>query len=177
MLADGMLRYPSEANRRLDALLRRAHDSAAGTAPAGSIGWPLLLQIWIRTLLDRSEHPAAELRNIDGESLVYARAEFELASRDPGAVAHHLDAMPGWAREQFDELKWTRSEMRARSGASESDDDSEFVRTVLANARIAAGKLTVDANSRERMRRVLAELTSTLRGLVRPPTVTEEEAR
>jgi hypothetical protein len=80
-------------------------------------------------------------------------------------------------REQFDELRWVRCDSLIADDVSQLDLTASDIRRVLASARLADSGLTIDANSRERMSRVLAELNVALQGLVGPPILTHEDRR
>ena len=134
----------------------------------------LFTQAWLTDVLARASAPMPEIRNSDGDELVFSEARFPMTGDDPEIIAG-LNQIDEFERDSPDELRWTwlgpgSPSRRVASGkgvALESDDEAG--RTILGNIEIGKGALVLSTNSKARADRGQNLLLSRLDGLLGQP--------
>jgi len=136
-------------------------------SPTASFTDRICFRVWLRALLDLGRRPPPELQNTDGDPLLLARTQLQVAPGAVTGVSRRLDQLAGWNRESDDEPRWVwLSERKAQSA------------TARGMARLEAGALVIETNSRRRMEQALQELQASLGPLVTAaPTSYEDPVR
>ena len=157
MLTGGVLPLTRETGEALERMLVRKRGRRRKAADQ------VILQAWLRSLLDDRRRPPPGLTNTDGETLLLTKTRLPAAAGAEQDIARRLDALEDWEREQDHEPAWT---WQPASGTP---------RTIHATARLAGGALVVEANSRERMERALITLRLALGPLVGEGLMSHED--
>jgi hypothetical protein len=150
MLTGGVLTLTRGIADEIERLLRRAA-SRKETAAADR----LCLQGWLKGLLEAVRRPLPKLANTDGDPLLPSTTRLPIADGAAIEIERHMDALAGWERDGEDVPQWMWRKPPA-----------DATGTVLGNARLTAGALVIETNSRERMDRALAVLRPALGALV-----------
>jgi hypothetical protein len=140
---------------------------------------PLFTETWLADALDRVLNPRLpELRNTDGDEIVWTIVHFPLAyGASGGAIRAALAALPALRPEGDSFWNWIEfttasvfkqpeaAESSAQTFATYMDDGA----LVLGNVELKERELTLSANSRARAERGQAMLAPILAGLVDTP--------
>ena len=135
---------------------------------------PLFTRTWLIDVLDRALGPLPEVRNTDGDEIVFSEARFPITG-EVTKVAAGLDEINEFEREEPDELRWTwhghdspsKGMPREKGLTLETDDGAG--RTILGNIDIGKDALILGTNSKERVDRGRDILLSRLDGLIGRP--------
>jgi hypothetical protein len=143
---------------------------------SGSVACRLLTQTWLVDALDKAQAPLPEIRNTDGEEIVFSQVRFPIVG-DVAKIAATLDGIDRFERDDAGELRWSwhgpgspsqRMSRNWQEGLTFGSAD-EGGRTSLGSAEIVGDALTLSANSRERAERGRDLLASQLGELVVAP--------
>jgi hypothetical protein len=134
---------------------------------------------WLTAALDRASEPLPEVRNTDGDELVFTEARFPITGELAGVIAG-LDAINVFDRDDPDELGWTwhghgspsRRVSREKSHTFKSEDDAG--RTTLGNIEIDKDALVLSTNSMERADTGRELLLARLDGLLGQPLTSHQ---
>jgi hypothetical protein len=74
---------------------------------SGSTACRLFTQTWLIDALGRAQAPMPEIRNTDGEEIVFSQVRFPIVG-DDAEIAAVLDGIDRFERDDADELRWTR---------------------------------------------------------------------
>jgi len=139
----------------------------------------LFTRTWLIDVLDRASEPLPEVRNTDGDELVFSEARFPITGALANVVAG-LDAINEFERDDPDELQWTwhghgspSKKMSQGKGLAFGSDD-EAGRTILGSIEIGEDALVLSTNSRERADKGRDLLLSRLDGLVDQPLTSHQ---
>ncbi len=131
-------------------------------------------------VLDRTSGPPPEVRNSDGDEIVFMEARFPIAGKVPEVVAG-LDETDDLERDEPEELRWTwlgpgsPSKRMARQEGLAFDTGDEADRTVLGRIEIGEDTLLLSTNSKERADRGRDLLLSRLDGLIGQPRTSHRD--
>jgi hypothetical protein len=133
----------------------------------------LLTQTWLLDALDKAQAPLPEIRNTDGEEIVFSQVRFPIVG-DVAKIAAILDGIYRFERDDAGELRWTwhgrgspsQRISRSRQEGLTFGSTDEGGRTSLGSAEIAGDAVTLCTNSRERAERGRDLLASHLGELV-----------
>jgi hypothetical protein len=139
----------------------------------------LFTRIWLIDALDRASGPLPEIRNTDGDEIMFSEARFPITGEVAKVVAS-LDEINEFERDEPNKSRWswhghgspTKRMSRGKGLALETDDEAG--RTILGNIEIDKDALVLSANSRERADRGRALLLSRLDGLVGQPLTSHQ---
>jgi hypothetical protein len=186
----GMIRRASSnARKEMEKLARkigRGVDDAAlaaaldDTAVLGAAA-PVFSTVWLDDLLRKRLDPALpEIRNCDGEELLFSTVHYPLKPRATAAdIRAALNTIPTFRQENDTFWNWVeeaKPASRKRAAGGKATGQS-FITTmedgaiVLGNVAIEGRTLTLSVNSRSRAERGRALLEPVLSGLVGTPLV------
>jgi hypothetical protein len=140
---------------------------------SGSVACRLLTQTWLVDALDKAQAPLPEIRNTDGEEIVFSQVRFPIVG-DVAKIAAILDGIDRFERDDAGELRWSwhgrgspsQRMSRSRQEGLTFGSTDEGGRTSLGSAEIVGDALTLSTNSRERAERGRDLLASHLGELV-----------
>jgi hypothetical protein len=84
---------------------------------SGSVACRLLTQTWLVDALDKAQAPLPEIRNTDGEEIVFSQVRFPIVG-GVAKIAAILDRIDRFERDDADELRWSL----ARAGFAVAKD-------------------------------------------------------
>jgi hypothetical protein len=139
----------------------------------------LFTRTWLIDTLSRASEPLPEVRNTDGDELVFSEGRFPITGELANVIVG-LDAINEFERDNPDELQWTwhghgspsKKMSQGKGLAFETDDDTG--RTILGNIEIGEDALVLSTNSKERADRGRDLLLSRLGGLVGQPLTSHQ---
>ena len=139
----------------------------------------LFTRTWLIDVLDRASEPFPEVRNTDGDELVFSEARFPITGELANVIAG-LDAINEFERDDPDALRWiwhgqgspSKRVSRGKSHTFKAEDDAG--RTILGNIEIGEHALVLSTNSKERADRGRDLLLSRLGGLVGQPLTSHQ---
>lgn len=146
----------------------------------GSVIARLFSQAWLIDTLDHVLAPIPEIRNSDGDDIVFSETHFPVTS-DMAAVARALDGIDGFDRNDTNELHWTWHGYGSPSQRMSGNDDltlkskDNVGRTVLGNVEVAGDALVLSTNSTQRAERARDLLASHLGALVGRPLTSYQD--
>jgi hypothetical protein len=73
---------------------------------SGSVACRLLTQTWLVDALDKAQAPLPEIRNTDGEEIVFSQVRFPIVG-DVAKIAAILDGIDRFERDDAGELRWS----------------------------------------------------------------------
>jgi len=140
---------------------------------SGSLVCRLFTQTWLIDALGRAQAPMPEIRNTDGEEIVFSQVRFPIVGDDK-KIAAILDGIDRFERDDAGELRWTwhgqgspsQRMSRNRQESLTLGSADEGGRTILGNAEIVGDAVILSTNSRERAERGRDLLASHLGELV-----------
>ncbi len=149
-----------------------------------SSGARLFTQVWLMDTLVQIDAPLPEMRNTDGDKILFSEVRFPIVG-DEAKVVAAIDGIENFERNAPVGASWTwhgqgsPSERMAASREKgltfQSVDDSG--RTSLGNIEIRDGTLLLSINSRERAEIGRDLLASHLGALVGAPLITHEDIK
>lgn len=147
-----------------------------------SIVCRLFTQAWLIDALGRAFAPMPEIRNTDGDEIMFSEVRFPIVG-DEAKVAAVLDGIEGFDKDEPDGLRWTwRGYGSSSQGMSRNRQDGmtfesrdQAGRTSLGDAEIAGEALVLSANSKERAERGRDLLASHLGELVGSPLTSHRD--
>ena len=142
----------------------------------------IFTHFWVSDVLSRLLAPLPELRNTDGEAMVFCEVRFPIVG-DEGRISALLDGIEGFERAADGTVLWrwiapgspTQRAARVRGGDPVAAPDSAISTTNLGTAEIGAGALTLSVNSVERAERGQELLSSRLGDLVGPALTSSQD--
>lgn len=147
-----------------------------------SMGSRLFTQVWLMDALSQIDAPLPEMRNTDGDDILFSEVRFPI-SGDEAKVVSVVDDIENVERNAPVGARWTwhgQGSPSQRIAASrgegltfQSVDDSG--RTSLGNIEVRNGTLLLSTNSRERAKRGRDLLVSHLGSLVGAPLISHED--
>lgn len=147
-----------------------------------SMGPRLFTQTWLMDTLVQVDAPLPEMRNTDGDDILFSEVRFPISGNETKVVAV-VDGIENVERNAPVGASWTwhgQGSPSQRMAASreegltfQSVDDSG--RTSLGNIEIRDGTLLLSTNSRERAERGRDLLSSHLNSLVGAPLISHED--
>ena len=149
---------------------------------SGSIVCRLFTQAWLIDALGQAQAPMPEIRNTDGDEIVFSEVRFPIRG-DAAQLATVLDGIDGFERDEPNELRWTwhgrgspsqRMSQDRQEGLTFRSEDGAG-RTSLGNAEIAGDALVLSTNSRERAEKGRDLLASHLGKLVGGPLTSHQD--
>jgi hypothetical protein len=192
-VADKILAAVDEAVKQLKRDQRKAARKQGASADiddrkvrelllSDSIFCRLFTQAWLIDALRRARGPRPEVRNTDGEQILFSEARFPIVG-DEAEVAAVLDGIAELDRDDPADLRWAwhgeGSPTRRMSGGSrrgstlQSEDEAGL--TLLGDIKISDGALVLGTNSRERAERGWDLLAAHLGTLVGPPLIAHQD--
>lgn len=149
---------------------------------SGSFFCRLFTQAWLIDALGQAQAPMPEIRNTDGEDIVFSEVCFPVKG-DESEIATVLDGIDGLERDEPEELRWTwhgrgSPSQRMSQGRQEGltfRSEDEAGRTILGNAEISGDALVLSTNSRERAEKGRNLLASHLGKLVGSPLTAHQD--
>ena len=143
---------------------------------------PIFSRHWTIDTIMRLQAPLPELRNSDGEAIVFCEVRFPIAG-DEAKVAAVLDGIEAFEREEDSEAHWfwlaPDSPFDRVDGDGEDPPTAEaedIIRvTSLGDAALRSGALVLTVNSRERAKRGRDLLASRLGDLVGNPLISHQD--
>lgn len=202
-LAPGLLHFPMELADELLDDLRRAlkrtrreinraaekNGSAAALADLDVDGAllgelaPFFTRCWLDATLAALRRPMPEIRNFDGDEVVFCETRFPLSQKNTGEVERRLDTLRELERddETAPRWQWVGNENSARQGGNKAKAGDrgkifnigsfhEGGRPNFGMVELRGPQLLLTTNSRERVERGQALLTTWLGALVAPPS-------
>ena len=142
----------------------------------------MFTQVWLTSLIGEASAPLPELRNSDGEDMVFCNVRFPV-SGDRMRVVSLLDGEDTLERDG-DDAAWTwigagsplRRAARHRQAARTTEiPDEMFDTTALGHAELREGMLVLSVNSVERAERARTFLASLLGELVGPALIVQQD--
>ncbi len=139
----------------------------------------LFTRTWLLDVLSRASAPLPEIRNTDGDEIVFSEARFPIAGELANVIAG-LDAINEFERDDPDELRWTwhghgsPSKRMSRGKGLVFETDNAAGRTILGNIEIDKDALVLSTNSKERADKGRDLLLSRLDGLVGQPLTSHQ---
>jgi len=139
----------------------------------------LFTRTWLIDVLDRASGPLPEMRNTDGDEIVFSEARFPITDKIANVIAG-LDAINEFERDDPDELRWSwhghgsPSKRMSREKGLAFGSDDEAGRTILGNIEIGEDALVLSTNSKERADKGRDLLLSRLDGLVGQPLTSHQ---
>jgi len=149
---------------------------------ASSMACCLFTQAWLSDALDRASAPLPEIRNSDGDQLLFSEVRFPIAG-EAAKIAAVLDGLDSLERDEADTMQWSwlgpgspsqRISQGRRDGLTLKSEDLAG-RTSLGNAEIAGDALVLSTNSRERAERGRDLLAAHLGELVGSPLTSHQD--
>jgi|TARA_Y100000031_G_C8232221_1_gene391481 hypothetical protein len=142
-------------------------------------GARLFTRTWLIDALDRASGPLPEIRNTDGNEIVFSEARFPLTGEIAKVIAA-LDKINEFEKDEHNDLRWTwhghgspsKRMSREKGFAFETDDKAG--RTILGGIEIGKGALILSTNSKERAEKGQNLLLSRLDGLVGRPLTSHQ---
>lgn len=140
----------------------------------------LFTQAWLIDAMDQAFAPMPEIRNGDGDEIMFTEARFPIVG-EATKVAAALDGIGGFERDDADGLHWTwhgRGSPSRRMSQKESltfETDDEAGRTVLGSVKIVGDALVLSTNSKERAERGRDLLLSHLGDMVGRPLTSHQD--
>jgi len=142
-------------------------------------GAHLFTRTWLIDALIQAAAPLPEIRNTDGDEIVFSGARFPITG-EVAKVIVGLDTINEFERNDPDELQWTwhghgspsKRMSRGKGLAFETEDDAG--RTTLGNIEIDKDALVLNTNSKERADKGRDLLLSRLDGLVGQPLTSHQ---
>ena len=143
---------------------------------------PIFSRHWTVDTIMQLQAPLPELRNSDGEAIVFCEVRFPIAG-DEAKVAAVLDGIEAFEREADDEAHWAwlapGSPFDRMDGDGEdppaADADDTIPMTSLGDAALRGGALVLAVNSEERAERGRDLLASRLGDLVGSPLTSHQD--
>ena len=139
----------------------------------------LFIRTWLIDVLDRASGPFPEVRNTDGDEIVFSEARFPITGEVAKVIAG-LDEINEFERDEPNELRWTwhghgspSKRMSRKKGATFATDE-DAGRTVLGNIEVTKDALVLSTNSKERADKGRDLLLSRLDGLVGQPLTSHQ---
>lgn len=135
---------------------------------------PMLVQMWLADALEQASRPMPEVRNNDGDEIVFAEVRFPITAA-AARLVERLDACQELDRDDPMGTHWTWLETeQAATGASSPgqvswDTKSDAGTRILGSVEIKGRALTLSVNSLRRAERGQTLLASLLDGLVGQP--------
>ena len=136
-------------------------------------------QTWLIDALERATGPMPEIRNSDGNEIVFSEVRFPVTG-EVAKIITGLDKINELERDKPDELQWTwhghgspSKRMSRRNGLAFGTTD-EVGRTILGSVEISEDALVLSTNSRERADSGRNLLLSHLEGLVGQPLTSHQ---
>jgi hypothetical protein len=142
-------------------------------------GTHLFIRSWLVDALGRALEPMPEIRNTDGDEIVFSEARFPFVGEVAEVIAG-LDEIDAFERDDPDELRWTwhglglPSQRTSRGKDFTFDTNSDAGRTVLGSIEIANDALVLSTNSNERADKGRDLLLSRLDELLGPPLTSHQ---
>jgi hypothetical protein len=139
----------------------------------------LFTRTWLIDVLDRAAGPLPEIRNTDGDEIVFSEVRFPITSEVAEVIAG-LGAINDFERDEPKESRWTwhghgsPSKRMSRGKGLAFETDDEAGRTILGTIEIGKDALVLSTNSKERADRGRDLLLSRLDGLVGPPLTSHQ---
>jgi hypothetical protein len=142
----------------------------------------MFTQGWLIYYLGRASAPMPEIRNTDGDVLLFSEVRFPILG-DRAEVTAALDRIETFERDAPDEQSWgwlgpesvsQRMEQNRKDGLTLGTED-EVGRTSLGHAEITGDALILSTNSRERAERGCEMLSSQLGALVGNPLTSHQD--
>jgi len=119
---------------------------------------PAFSLVWMTEMVKRLEAPFPEVRNRDGEALIFAETQFKFDPQQQQKIIRLLDGAEDWERRNAKDLHWDwLSEREADSG------------TIFGFVDIENNKLSLSTNSNSRYEKGSMLLAELLGGLIGPP--------
>ena len=147
-----------------------------------SSGARLFTQVWLMDTLVQIDAPLPEMRNTDGDSILFSEVRFPITG-DEAKVVAVVDGIENVERNAPVGASWTwhglgspsqRMAAKKHEGLTfQSVDDRG--RTSLGSIEVKSGALLLSTNSRERAERGRDLLASSLGPLVGPPLISHED--
>lgn len=142
----------------------------------------MFTEAWLVYALDRASAPMQEIRNTDGDVILYSEVRFPLVA-DRAEVAAALDRIETFERDATGKLSWSWlgsgsfSQRMSRNQTKDLTPGTEDAtgRTSLGHAEIADDVLILSTNSRERAERGCALLCSRLGTQVGTPLTSHQD--
>ncbi len=139
----------------------------------------LFTRTWLSDVLGRASEPLPEVRNTDGDELVFSEARFPITGELASVIAG-LDAINELERDDPDVMQWNwlghgspfKRVSRGKSHTFKAEEDAG--RTILGNIEIGEGALVLSTNSKERADKGRDLLLSHLDGLVGQPLTSHQ---
>ena len=139
---------------------------------------PMFVQMWLADALERAARPMPDVRNYDGDEIVFAEVRFPMTGT-AAEVAGRLDACPDLDRDAPDDRRWTwleaatvgqeASPSGTASGMVTWDTRGDSGARVLGSIDIKDRSVILSTNSMRRAERGQALVASVLDGLVGQP--------
>lgn len=139
---------------------------------------PLFVQMWLTHTLDRASQPMPEVRNADGDEILFAEVRFPIKG-SLSEIAGRLDACTELVRDDPEKLLWSWLEAakaakpRPSPGNSPDamtwDTHNDFGKRILGDVTIKERTLVLSVNSMRRAERGRMLLDPVLEGLVGQP--------
>ena len=139
----------------------------------------LFIRTWLIDALGRALGPLPEIRNTDGDEIVFSEARFPITGEVSKVIAG-LDEIDAFERDNSNESRWTwhglgsPSQRMSRGKDFTFDTDSDAGRTVLGSIEIANDALVLSTNSQERADKGRDLLLSRLDELIGPPLTSHQ---
>ena len=139
----------------------------------------LFTRTWLIATLNRASEPLPEVRNTDGDELVFSEARFPITG-DLAKVIAGLDAIKEFERGDPDELQWnwhghgspSKRVSRGKSHTFKAEDDAG--RTIRGNIELDKDALVLSTNSMERADRGRELLLGRFDGLLGQPLTSHQ---
>ncbi len=115
----------------------------------------LISQIWLGTTLERMMAPLPDLRNTDGQEILFSEVSFPIHG-NASELVPLIDGIEGFVREDPDEDFWTWVEGAARPTQATGGESLMYMsrdlsgNTILGKLEITDDRLVLATNSRER---------------------------
>ncbi|MDP6622797.1 MAG: hypothetical protein QF754_11085 [Alphaproteobacteria bacterium] len=139
----------------------------------------LFTSTWLTDALDQSLAPMPEVRNSDGEELLFSEARFPISGEISEVIAG-LGKIDEFDRDDLEELRWTWLGLGSPSARVADEEgltvetDHASGRTVLGGIEIAKGALILSTNSTTRADQGQRLLLSRLEGLLGQPLTSHQ---
>jgi hypothetical protein len=192
-VADDVLSAIDEMAKRLKRDLRKEAKKQGGNAEiddlavreilfSGSFFCRLFTQAWLIDALRQARAPMPEIRNTDGEDIMFSEVCFPVLG-DEAEIATVLDGIGGLERDGSEELRWTwhgrgSPSQRMSRGRHEGlifQSEDEAGRTIPGDVQISGDALVLSTNSRERAEKGRDLLASHLGKLVGSPLTAHQD--
>jgi hypothetical protein len=139
----------------------------------------LFTRTWLIDVLGRASEPLPEVRNTDGDELVFSEARFPITGELASVIAG-LDAINEFERDDPEVMQWnwhghgspSKRVLRGKSHTFKAEEDAG--RTILGNIEIGEDALILSTNSVERADKGRDLVLSRLDGLVGPPLTSHQ---